>query len=95
VIGPMIGYEVVVAFFLEATFLGVFAVRLESCAAMAAHAGGDRGRNRHADVRVLDIVGQQLDADASRIRDARRDRLSLDWLEIVFNPSFLHRLAIW
>lgn len=58
VVGPMIGYEVEAAFFLEATFLG------DCCC------------HRHADVGLLDPVGEQLDADAGRIRDARRHRLS-------------------
>lgn len=67
VIGPMIGYEVLVAFFLEATFSRSHAVRLEPGAAVAAYALGHRRRDRHGAFGILDLVGQQLDADASRL----------------------------
>ena len=76
VIGPMIGYEVLVAFFLEATFLGVLLFGwnrvppwLHTLSAVAVAVGTTA-------LGVLDPVGQQLDADAGRIRDARWRRLS-------------------
>src|SRR6266446_2554710 len=61
VVGPMIGYEVEVAFFLEATFLGVLLFGWEQTP-----------------------VGYEM-----------RDGVAypLDWLDIVFNPSFPYRLA--
>jgi hypothetical protein len=71
VVGPMIGYEVEVAFFLEATFLGVLLFGWDRMPP-AAHAVGRRRCGRHIDVSVLDPVGQQLDANACRIRNARR-----------------------
>ena len=75
IIGPLAGYEVLSAFFLEATFLAHPAVRRQARAALAARAlGGDR-RDRHRDVGVLDPLRQQLDAHAGRPRDARRRRL--------------------
>ena len=76
VIGPLIGYEVLTAFFLEATFLGILLFGWQARAALAARAFRRDGRGRHRDVGVLDPVRQQLDADAGRPRDARRHRLS-------------------
>ncbi len=52
------------------------AIRLGPGAAMAAHALGHRCRGWYTALGVLDLVGQQLDADAGGIRDARRYRLS-------------------
>ena len=56
VIGPVMAYEVLTAFFLEAGGQGP-ALRRD------VHGGG-----RHAVVGVLDPVGEQLDADAGRVR---------------------------
>ena len=94
VIGPLIGYEVLTAFFLEATFLGIMLFGGNRVPPLAACALGDRRRDRHRDLGVLDPVGQQLDADAGRPRDARRHRRirSTGWA-IIFNPSFPYRLA--
>ena len=71
VIGPLVGYEVLTAFFLEATFLGVMLFGwqrvppwLHVTAAILVAAG-----DRH--LGLLDSLGQQLDAYARRLRDAR------------------------
>ncbi len=93
VVGPMIGYGVLVAFFLEATFLGVMLFGWNRGAAMAAHAVGRRRRGRHDALGVLDTVGQQLDADAGRIRDARWRRLPARLARHRYPPSFPYRLA--
>ena len=50
------------------------------------------GRRRHVDLHVLDHVGEQLDADAGRLRIDRRGSTPIDWWAVVFNPSFLYRL---
>src|SRR4030088_587252 len=60
VIGPLMAYEVLTAFFLEAGF------------PPAAFLRDPDGRGRHADFRVLDSVRQFLDADAGRLRRQRR-----------------------
>ena len=52
------------------------AVRLEARAALAARDVGDLRRGRHRDVGVLDPGGKFMDADAGRLRAARRRRLS-------------------
>jgi cytochrome bd ubiquinol oxidase subunit I len=93
VIGPMIAYEVLVAFFLEATFLGVMLF----------------GWNRvppwlHTVSAITVAVGTTLSAfwilSANSWMQTpagyeMRDGIAypLDWLAIVFNASFPYRLA--
>ena len=88
VIGPMIGYEVLVAFFLEATFLGVMLF------------GWDRVPPwLHTLAAVVVAIGTTLSAfwilSANSWMQTpagyeMRDGVAypLDWLAIVFNPSF-------
>src|SRR5437870_11849396 len=92
VIGPMIGYEVEVAFFLEATFLGVLLFGwnrvppwLHTLSAIAVAAG------------TLMSAFWILSANSwmqTPVGYEMRDGIAypLDWLDIVFNPSFLYRL---
>ena len=92
--GPLLGYEVLTAFFLEAGFLGVMLfghgrvgerVHLDAtfCVAFGTHAE-----------RVLDPRAQFLDADAGRLRDHRWPVYhARNWLEVIFNPSFPYRFA--
>src|SRR4030095_15373358 len=93
VIGPMIAYEVLVAFFLEATFLGVMLF----------------GWNRvppwlHTLSAITVAVGTTLSAFwilsanswmQTPVGYEMRDGIAypLDWLAIVFNASFPYRLA--
>ena len=72
ILGPLMGYEVLSAFFLEAGFLGVMLFGMERVG---------RGLHFFATLMVavgtlhlglLDPVGQQLDADARRLRHQRR-----------------------
>jgi cytochrome bd ubiquinol oxidase subunit I len=93
VVGPMIGYEVLVAFYLEATFLGVMLF----------------GWNRvppwlHTLSAVVVAIGTTLSsfwilsANSWMQTPAgyeMRDGIAypVDWLAIVFNPSFPYRLA--
>ena len=70
------------------------AVRLEAGRARPAFLRHLHGRARHADLGLLDHLGQQLDADAGRLRRSRDGRSSpADWWPIVFNPSFPYRLV--
>ena len=64
IVGPLIGYEVLTAFFLEATFLGIMLFGWGRVPRWLQVIVGDRGRDRHHDLRVLDPGGQQLDAHA-------------------------------
>jgi len=93
VVGPLIGYEVLTAFFLEATFLGIMLF----------------GWNRvppglHVLSAVLVAVGTSLSAfwilaanswmqtpAGHEIRDGIA--YPVDWLAVIFNPSFPYRFA--
>jgi cytochrome d ubiquinol oxidase subunit I len=93
VLGPVIGYEVLTAFFLEATFLGVMLF------------GGDRvPKWLHATSAVIVAVGTALSAfwilsanswmqtpSGFEMRDGIAYPLS--WFEIIFNPSFPYRFV--
>ena len=72
VIGPLMGYEVLTAFFLEAGFLGVMLFGLPARRPGPALLRHAHGRLRHADLGHLDPRGQQLDADARRLRRSTR-----------------------
>ena len=58
VIGPLIGYEVLTAFFLEATFLGVMLFGWQRVAPVAARDCRDPGCGRDRHLRLLDPRGQ-------------------------------------
>jgi cytochrome d ubiquinol oxidase subunit I len=93
VLGPVIGYEVLTAFFLEATFLGVMLF------------GADRvPKWLHALAAVIVAVGTALSAfwilSANSWMQTptgfeMRDGIAypVTWFEIVFNPSFPYRFA--
>ncbi|MDB5871243.1 MAG: cytochrome d ubiquinol oxidase subunit I-like protein [Ramlibacter sp.] len=91
--GPLLGYEVLTAFFLEATFLGVMLF------------GRDRVSDRvHLVATLMVAVGTTLSAfwilslnswmqtpAGFEIIDGKIHATS--WLEVIFNPSFPYRLA--
>ena len=58
VVGPLIGYEVLMAFFLEASFLGVLLFGGERVPRWLHVLSGADGRLRHLAVGVLDSLGQ-------------------------------------
>src|SRR5580700_2855595 len=93
VIGPMVGYEVLTAFFLEATFLGVLLFgwkrtppRLQAAAAVLI-AGGTA-----LSAFWILSANSWMQTPAGYVM---RDGIAypVDWLAIVFNPSFPYRLA--
>jgi cytochrome bd ubiquinol oxidase subunit I len=91
--GPLLGYEVLTAFFLEATFLGIMLF------------GTNRVSNRmHTAATLLVAFGTTMSAfwiialnswmqtpTGFEMRDGKA--YPLDWLEIIFNPSMPYRLA--
>jgi cytochrome d ubiquinol oxidase subunit I len=93
VLGPLLGYEVLTAFFLEASFLGIMLF------------GWSRvPPNLHVASAVLVAIGTSLSAfwilaanswmqtpAGHEIRDGIAYPVS--WLEIIFNPSFPYRFA--
>ncbi|HEY8267511.1 MAG TPA: cytochrome ubiquinol oxidase subunit I [Xanthobacteraceae bacterium] len=93
VVGPLIGYEVLTAFFLEATFLGIMLF------------GGNRVPPwLHVFACIAVAVGTSMSAFwilsanswmQTPVGHVMRDGIAYpaDWLTIVFNPSFPYRLA--
>jgi cytochrome d ubiquinol oxidase subunit I len=93
VIGPMIGYEVEVAFFLEATFLGVMLFGwnrvppwLHTFSSIAVAAG-----TLMSAFWILSANSWMQTPAGYEMRDGIA--YPLDWLAIVFNASFPYRLA--
>jgi cytochrome d ubiquinol oxidase subunit I len=93
VIGPLIGYEVLTAFFLEATFLGVMLFGWKRVPPWL-----------HATSAILVALGTMLSgfwilAASSWMHTpaghVMRDGIAypVNWLEIIFNPSFPYRFA--
>jgi cytochrome d ubiquinol oxidase subunit I len=93
IIGPLMGYEVLTAFFLEAGFLGIMLFGMNKV-----------GRGLHFAATVLVALGTLISATwilsanswmqtpAGYSIDADGRFLPEDWWAIVFNPSFLVRL---
>ncbi len=91
--GPLLGYEVLTAFFIEATFLAIMLF------------GKDRVSNRvHLVASALVAIGTTLSAfwilslnswmqtpQGHEVVDGTFQ--AVDWLAIIFNPSFPYRLA--
>lgn len=93
VMGPLLGYEVLTAFFLEASFLGIMLF------------GWNRvSPNLHVTAAVLVAIGTSLSAfwilaanswmhtpTGHEVRDGIA--YPVDWLAIIFNPSFPYRFS--
>ena len=94
VIGPLMGYEVLTAFFLEAGFLGVMLFGLERV-----------GPRLHFFATAMVAVGTLISAfwilsvnswmqtPAGYGFNADGQFISLDWWAVIFNPSFPYRLV--
>ena len=96
VIAPLMGYEALTAFFLEAAFLGVLLFGRKLVPQWVHFASAVIVAVGHALLRVLDPRRQQLDADAGRLRDRRRpvhpDELDRSHLQpVVPVPARAHR----
>jgi len=63
-LGPLLAYEVLTAFFLEATFLGIMLFGMNRVPGLGAHLRFRDGRRRHHALGVLDSRAEFLDADA-------------------------------
>ena len=91
--GPLLGYEVLTAFFLEATFLGVMLFGMQRVSTRV-----------HILSAVMVAVGTTLSAfwilalnswmqtPAGHVMDGEA-LIAGDWLEVIFNPSFPYRFA--
>ncbi|WP_316205001.1 cytochrome ubiquinol oxidase subunit I [Bradyrhizobium sp. SZCCHNS3004] len=94
VIGPLMAYEVLTAFFLEAGFLGVMLFGLKRV-----------GPRLHFFATLMVAVGTLISAfwilsanswmqtPAGYAVNAEGQFVSVDWLEVIFNPSFPYRLV--
>ena len=94
VVGPLMAYEVMGAFFLEAGFLGVMLFGLERV-----------GKPLHFVATLAVAAGTLLSAfwilaanswmqtPAGFAVNAQGQFVPVDWLKVIFNPSFLHRLV--
>ncbi len=94
ILGPLMGYEVLSAFFLEAGFLGVMLF------------GMDRvGKGLHFFATAMVAAGTLLSAfwilaanswmqtPSGQVRNAAGQFVPADWWAIIFNPSFPYRLV--
>jgi cytochrome bd ubiquinol oxidase subunit I len=94
ILGPLMGYEVLSAFFLEAGFLGVMLF------------GMDRvGKGLHCFATAMVAAGTLLSAfwilaanswmqtPSGQVRNAAGQFVPADWWAIIFNPSFPYRLV--
>jgi len=94
VIGPLMAYEVLTAFFLEAGFLGVMLFGLERV-----------GHKLHFIATLMVATGTLISAfwilsanswmqtPAGYAVNADGQFIAADWLEVIFNPSFPYRLV--
>jgi cytochrome d ubiquinol oxidase subunit I len=94
VIGPLMGYEVLTAFFLEAGFLGIMLFGLKRV-----------GPRLHFFATVMVAVGTLISATwilaanswmqtpAGFSTNEAGQFIPVDWLQIIFNPSFPYRLV--
>ena len=94
VIGPLMAYEVLTAFFLEAGFLGVMLFGLERV-----------GHRLHFMATLMVAIGTLISAfwilsanswmqtPAGYAFNAEGQFIAADWLKVIFNPSFPYRLV--
>jgi cytochrome d ubiquinol oxidase subunit I len=93
VVGPLIGYEVLTAFFLEATFLGILLFgfgRVPPSLYVLSAAVVALGTAISA-FWILSANSWMQTPTGHEVRDGIA--YPADWVAIVFNPSFLYRLA--
>jgi cytochrome d ubiquinol oxidase subunit I len=94
IVGPLMAYEVLTAFFLEAGFLGVMLFGLERV-----------GRRLHFMATVMVAIGTLISAfwilaanswmqtPAGYAVNAEGQFVAASWLNVIFNPSFPYRLV--
>ncbi|MBI3701664.1 MAG: cytochrome ubiquinol oxidase subunit I [Afipia sp.] len=94
VLGPLMAYEVLTAFFLEAGFLGVMLFGLERV-----------GHRLHFVATLMVAIGTLISAfwilsanswmqtPAGYATNANGQFIAADWLKLIFNPSFPYRLV--
>lgn len=95
VLGPLLGYEVLTAFFLEATFLGIMLFgwnkvgkRLHFVATCAVAIG-----TTISAFWILSANSWMQTPTGYAIDPATGNFYATNWMEVIFNPSFLSRLV--
>ncbi|MBX3675217.1 MAG: cytochrome ubiquinol oxidase subunit I [Burkholderiales bacterium] len=91
--GPLLGYEILTAFFLEATFLGVMLFgmnRVPPWAHIAATALVAAGTSLSA-FWIL-ALNSWMQTPAGHVLDGNQ-WIAADWLAVIFNPSFPYRFT--
>lgn len=94
ILGPIIGYEVLTAFFLEAGFLGVMLFgRQRVGERLHLFATGMVALGTFASAFwILSVNSWMQTPDGYAINEAGQF-IPVDWLKVIFNPSFPHRFA--
>jgi cytochrome d ubiquinol oxidase subunit I len=92
--GPLLAYEVLTAFFLEATFLGVmlFGMNRVSGRVHIASATIVASGTTLSAFWIL-ALNSWMQTPAGHVADAGGEIVAGDWLAVIFNPSFPYRFA--
>lgn len=94
ILGPIIGYEVLTAFFLEAGFLGVMLFGRERIGPKwHLFATGMVALGTFASAFWILAVNSWMQTPAGFEINEVGQFIPVDWLQVIFNPSFLHRFA--
>ncbi len=95
VLGPLMGYEVLSAFFLEAGFLGVMLFGMQARRPRPAFLRHADGRGRHASSRRSGSCRPTAGCRRPPATPSTRSASSspADWWAVIFNPSFPYRLV--
>lgn len=94
ILGPIIGYEVLTAFFLEAGFLGVMLFGREKVGErLHLFATGMVAFGTFLSAFWILSVNSWMQTPAGFTVNEVGQFVPVDWLQIIFNPSFLHRFA--
>lgn len=94
ILGPIIGYEVLTAFFLEAGFLGVMLFGREKVGErLHLFATGMVALGTFASAFWILSVNSWMQTPAGFEINAVGQFIPVDWMQVIFNPSFLHRFV--
>jgi cytochrome d ubiquinol oxidase subunit I len=94
ILGPIIGYEVLTAFFLEAGFLGVMLFGREKVGErLHLFATGMVALGTFISAFWILAVNSWMQTPAGFAINDVGQFIPVDWLQVIFNPSFLHRFA--
>jgi cytochrome d ubiquinol oxidase subunit I len=91
--GPLLGYEVLTAFFLEATFLGVMLFGMNRVPPWA-HIGATALVAAGTSLSAFWILALNswMQTPAGHVLDGNQ-WIAADWIAVIFNPSFPYRFA--